>query len=315
MSPVLFASNTPPLQSAALLAGAMLAGAAASLFAFRVLAITGRELAAGAQAWDFEARRKIRLRALCRVFRWFEPLIDEIRELPWLLRIGQAGSVEASLRQGASDLPWKASEYVGTSALQGLIAGLAAGFLVSRIAGYVFGAAVASAVAVYYLWASAARLRRQARQRMFRFKQRLPFAIDLMALMLEAGGDFRQCLATVVKENQQHPVGEEFGRLLKGVSAGQPLRESLEQIQDRLCDEDLNEIVFSVKNADELGTPLSKTFLTLAEQMRLKRSQIAEKLVGQAQTMMTFPVMVIMVACLLVTVAPFILAACIDSPF
>lgn len=315
MNIVLLASNITPLQAASMMAGAGTAGIAVAWFAFRILAIAGRDRVTDAQSWDFETRRRIRLQDGSLLIRWFEPLIDEIQALSVLQRIGQAKSVEESLRQGASPLPWKASEFVATAALQGLITGLAIGWVATFYLGYVGGAAVAAVVALFSLRTSANSLRKQAQRRLLRFKLRLPFAIDLMALMLEAGGDFRQCLATVVKENREHPVGEEFGRLLKGVSAGQPLRASLEQMQERMRDEDVNEIVFSVKSADELGTPLSKTFLTLAEQMRLKRSQTAEKLVGEKQTMMTFPGMIIMVACLLITVAPFVLAALGDSPF
>lgn len=315
MPVALLASNITPLQTSSMLAGAVLAGLAAGWLAFRLLAIAQRDPTTTAQSWDFEARRKIQLRDGSLLFRWFEPLIDELSELPFLQRVGQSESVESSLRQGGSALPWRASEFVGTAAMQGIITGLAVALVVSRYTGSVPAIILAPVVAIFTLWMSAGSLRKEAQRRMVRFKQRLPFAIDLMALMLEAGGDFRQCLTTVVNENQQHPVGDEFGRLLKGVSAGQPLRESLEQVQSRLRDEDINEIVFSVKNAEELGTPLSKTFLTLAEQMRLKRSQTAEKLVGQAQTMMTFPGMIIMIACLLITVAPFVLAAIGGSYF
>lgn len=309
MNTLLFAVALSPIQQAIMLAGALLVGVAAGWFAVHIVDIVNRPQPAHAQAWEFQVRRRMRLREGSRVFRWCEPLIDEIKDLGWLQRLGGRSRVEDSLRQGASELPWTPAEFVGTAAVQGIMGGAVVAAAVCWSFGPVAGVVAGLLVALFHLRSSARALEKSAKRRMARFKRRLPFAIDLMALMLEVGGDFRKCLATVVRENRKHPLGEEFGRMLEKVSAGQPFRDALQQMQKRMHDEDVNEMTFAVKNAEELGTPLSQTFLTLAEQMRLKRGQRAEKQVGEAQTMMTFPGFIIMIACLLITVAPFVLAA------
>ncbi len=293
----------------------LLTGLGTGWLGSEVLRLVQRPFAEASQSWQFEQRRRRRLYDGCRLFRWFGPLIDEIKDQRWLHALGRIGTVRRSLLQGGAELPWTAEEYLGMRAVRGLIAGLVAAALVGYARGGVAAAFVGLIVATATVWGGAGQLQRAAQRRIGRFQQRLPFAIDLAALMMEAGADLRQSLAAVVRENAGHPVGEEFDRLLQNLTAGQSLRESLEQLQHRLQIEEIQEIVCAVKNADELGTPLGPTFLRLADQMRLKRSQHAEKAAGRAQTMMTFPAIVIMVACLLVAVAPFILSAIEQNPF
>src|SRR5262249_12942364 len=142
-----------------------------------------------------------------------------------------------------------------------------------------------------------------------RVLERLPFALDLMALMMEAGGNFPECLAAAVQENANHPLGEEFGEVLREINLGRTRKEALEGLKERLRDDDVSELVFALVKGDELGTPLAQTLRTQATQMLLKRSQTVEKEAAEAQVMIVFPGMVIMVACLLIIIAPFLLQA------
>ena len=295
--------------------GSLLAGLAVAWFSKQIFQIIYRSRPSNVQAWEFDARRHVRLRETSRIFCWFEPLIMEIKDCGPLQRWGQIDLVKKCLHQGASPLPWLADEYIATAALRGIVTASIVGVITCWLFGIFAAFLLAPVVILYCVRAAASDIQRQSVRRLFRFKRRLPFAVDLMALMLEAGGDFRQCLATVVHENQDHPVGEEFSRLLTNMSAGQPRIEALAAMRERLMDEDIHEIVLSVKNAEELGSPLSETFLTLADQMRQKRSQLAEKLVGKAQTDLNFPILLIMLACMLISLAPFVLALLASSPF
>ncbi len=288
----------------------LLSGYAAFRFSYLLAAMAQREVNTSPQAWDFDELRRQELRQKSKLYRYFEPLCREIEESAWLHRIGNLSSIEKSLGQGGSELPWTAREYLAVAVLRMLLSAIFSLCLVQFCLGeWIISLTIAGFVFIAGLAFVPRQLHGFAKVRMRRFKQRLPYAIDLLALMMEAGGDFRQCLGTVVRENINHPVGFEFGKLARAHAAGQPLRDCLDQLQSRLCDEDVNEIVFSIKNAEELGVPLSKTFLTLAEQMRLKHAQLAEKLIGERKTMMAFPSWIIMIACLIVAVAPFILGA------
>ncbi len=292
---------------AMLLAASLTWGGGIGLFAWFMLRIIFRPQSESAQFWEHDEQRRIRLRAGSRIYRWFEPLCLELLACRWLHRTGNLPSVANSLSRCGAALPWTAEEYLATYFVQ-ICALMSLGLaMFSPLLGFSAASMLILPLGLVTWFRVPRALAKSAATRMRKFKQRLPFAIDLMALMMEAGGDFRHCLTTVVRENAEHPVGQEFGILARAHSAGQPLRACLDQMQARLRDEDVNEIVFSIKNAEELGVPLSKTFLTLAEQMRIKRSQQAEKLIGQRKTMMAFPSLIIMVACLLIAVAPFVL--------
>jgi hypothetical protein len=59
---------------------------------------------------------------------------------------------------------------------------------------------------------------------------------------------------------------------------------------------------------------MSEAFLTLAEQLRRKKSQWVEAAAGRAQAHITFPGLVIMCACLLIALAPFVIDAGLQAP-
>jgi tight adherence protein C len=153
------------------------------------------------------------------------------------------------------------------------------------------------------------KLNKAAVLRLDRLKARLPYGVDLMALMMEAGAGFRDSLGAVARENSDHPLGQELGKVQYAIERGQTLRQALIEMRDRLNQDDVNEMVFSILKAEELGTPLGKIFLTLADQMRLKRFQWAEKKAGEAETQISYPGMLLMMACMIVAVGPFVLRA------
>ena len=87
-------------------------------------------------------------------------------------------------------------------------------------------------------------------------KLRLPFAIDQISLMMEAGAGFEDSLKTVVGDNPGHPLSIEFAEVIRQLSLGRPRRQALGSFRDRLADDDVTEIVFAITKGEELGTPL-----------------------------------------------------------
>jgi tight adherence protein C len=126
---------------------------------------------------------------------------------------------------------------------------------------------------------------------------------------MEAGGGFQECLQTAVSENGDHPLTDELAEVLRQISLGRPRHEALQAMQDRLQDDDVKEMVFAINKGEELGTPLSAILRDQAEQMRLKRSQRGEKAAAEAEVKIIFPGMVLMIACLIVVIAPIVLTA------
>ncbi len=181
-------------------------GGAVFWFANQITSMISRPVVTDAQLWQHEDQRKRKLREKSLLYRWFQPLCDDLDNCTWLHVLGNIHSIEASLSRGGSELPWKASEYLAVGAVRTtltMIFSLSVLYPLFGVTGSCALALIIGALGIAFLPRQLAGL---ATLRMRRFKQRLPFAIDLMALMMEAGGDFRQCLSTVVHENRGHPV-------------------------------------------------------------------------------------------------------------
>ena len=130
-----------------------------------------------------------------------------------------------------------------------------------------------------------------------------------MSLMMQAGATFPASLATAVRESKDSPAGEELALIHRLTNGGKSFAVALQQLRDRMQDQEINEIVVAIQQSSELGTPLSKTLLNLANQMRLRQSQRLEKEASQAKAMMSYPQFIMFFACVLVIMAPFVIEA------
>lgn len=260
-------------------------------------------------AHPFERQRREELRAGSFVYRWLEPVIDEIAALVGRKESAPLESLRVSLVAGREKLPWKPEEFIAAKWTEGILIGGVI-FLVLWFIGWPTLAVVLSiGVALIYGLISPRSVRDRAKKRLSRIRIRLPFAVDLIALTMEAGGGFQECLRTAVEENGDHPLTDELAEVLRQISLGRPRHEALVALQQRLHEPDIDELVFAINKGEELGTPLSAILREQAEQMRLKRSQRGEKAAAEAEVSIVFPGMVLMIACLLIVIAPIILPA------
>lgn len=78
-------------------------------------------------------------------------------------------------------------------------------------------------------------------------------------------------------------------------------------MRKRLNDEEMGAIIGSIIQSEELGTPLSHIFRTQADLLRVKRSQRAETLAGEASVNMLLPGVLVMAAAVLIILGPFAL--------
>jgi len=135
----------------------------------------------------------------------------------------------------------------------------------------------------------------------------MPFVLDLITLLMEAGSTFLAALKEGVDEFRDHPVGVEFGRVLGELNMGKGRTAALESMRDRLHDAEITGIIGSIIQGEQLGTPLVGIFRTQADVLRLKRSQRAETLAGEAAVKMLLPGILIMASTVLVILGPFLL--------
>ena len=301
--------NNPWFQSNGFLVASIMIALAAGLFSWQLMAVVTYPREKLGDTHPFERQRRDELRRGNTIYRWFEPLIDEIATIVGRRERPSMTILRHSIIAGREKLPWQPQEFVAAKWLEAILAGGVL-FVILWLAGWSKIAVVLGiAVGVLYALLTPKAVRDHAKKRLGRIRIRLPFAVDLISLTMEAGGGFQECLQTAVAENGEHPLTEELAEVLRQISLGRPRNEALQALQDRLQDEDINEMVFAINKGEELGTPLSAILRDQAEQMRLKRSQRGEKAAAEAEVNIVFPGMVLMIACLLIVIAPIVLPA------
>ena len=282
-----------------------LLGVAVFLLVSRLILLVDRHVKTVAAEWDFEQQRRIRMRRGNHVYRWTEPLIDELASAGWL-RYFSLDQIEISLDRSGSALPWKPREFVAISLMETLLLFCVVVFFGTTLATLPLCIAAGLCVSGVYFRGCIRGIHTAADDRVQQICRRLPYGIELVALTMRAGSGLREALETVVSETPDHPFSQEFRRVLDEFNRGRTLQEALSDLDRRLKNSDVREMVFSIQKSEELGTPLSEIFSNLAEQMRLKKAQWAEAEAGRAQVRVQGPALVIMVACMLTILAPFV---------
>jgi tight adherence protein C len=116
----------------------------------------------------------------------------------------------------------------------------------------------------------------------------LPDAIDLLTISVEAGLGFDQALQRVT-EKWDDDLAREFRRVLSEMRVGMIRRDALREMAYRCDVNELSIFVASIIQADQLGVSLSKVLRIQADQMRIRRRQMAEELARKAPIKMLFP--------------------------
>ncbi len=284
-------------------------GLALAFLAWHLISIVTQPRVIDPELGRFEETRREELRSLSRTYRLFEPWIDEIVESNGGRRPDAEEKLQQDLTTAAEPAAWKAAEYQAVWQVQAILAAIGGAVFGWFFSGELFALACGVGGFFFYRWLMRRNIRKRAAKRRRAVKRHLASAIDLLALMMEVGGNFQESLATVAQRARGTPLGEELGRVLVDIQSGRPRKEALQGLATRLRDEDADEFVFAVVQGEELGSPLATILRNQADQMRQKRSQWAEKASEEAQVMLVFPAVLIMIGCLVIVAAPFVLNA------
>lgn len=128
----------------------------------------------------------------------------------------------------------------------------------------------------------------RARKKMI--MRRLPDALDLMTICLQAGASLDRAMSKVVeKDNNASPIAAEYRIVLKEMNLGRPRVQALRAMAERCQTPDTDTFISSIVQADLLGLPLVRVLEIQSKQMRLRRRQRAEEAAHQAPIKMLFP--------------------------
>jgi len=269
------------------------------------LVLQTEDLQQGAE-WRYDISRINELRRMSIPYRLFQPVIRVLAKLNRLSLREALPEIQRQIQAAGMPRFWLAEEYLGWLELLAMfITPVYVYFFVSMFG--LSGLLPAMAAFLLTVYVFRIRLARKAAMRLRLIKRRMPFLLDLLTLLMEAGSTFLNALTQAVDEFQGHPVAEEFGRVLTDMNLGKTRAEAFIAMRERLSDDEITSILGSVLQGEELGTPLAQIFRTQADLLRLKRTQRAEMVAGEAGVNMLLPAVLVMVSTVLIIVGPFLL--------
>ncbi len=258
------------------------------------------------EAWRYDVNRINELRRQDLVYRAFHPLVQLLARFNRLAFREYLPEIGREIQAAGLPRFWTAEEYLAKLEIISLLLSPAYLYAFVEAMGPA-GTVMAVVLTIVTGWLLRRRLAARARHRLLQIKRRLPFLLDLLTLLMEAGSTFLQALAEAVEQFGDHAVGYEFGRVLSEINMGKGRTGALEAMRDRLSDDEITSIVGSIIQGEELGTPLAKLFRTQADVLRIKRTQRAETIAGEAGVKMLLPAVLVMASTVLIILGPFVL--------
>jgi len=168
------------------------------------------------------------------------------------------------------------SLFSGLAALVLSAADLFSGFIVAAVAGVGF---------VYpRLW-----LKETLKRRQKLIVKALPTYLDFLTMSVEAGLNMAGAISQAVAKGPSGPLKNEFAYVLRDLRSGLTRAEALRRMDARVRIPQVSSFIGAVIQAERMGASLGATFRGQAEQRRVERFQIAEKLAMEAPVKLIFP--------------------------
>lgn len=138
----------------------------------------------------------------------------------------------------------------------------------------------------FYLPELLIRSRIQRRQKEIR--RSMPDALDLLTICVEAGLGFDGAMSKV-NEKWDNELSLAFGRVLREIQLGKLRREALRDMAERVGIAEMTSFVAAIVQSEQLGVSMARVLRIQADQMRVKRRQLAEEEAQKAPIKMLFP--------------------------
>ena len=117
----------------------------------------------------------------------------------------------------------------------------------------------------------------------------LPTYLDFLTMSVEAGLNMAGAIAQAVSKGPNGPLKNEFAYVLRDLRSGLTRSEALRRMEARVRIAQVSSFISAVIQAERMGASLGPTFRSQAEQRRIERFQIAEKLAMEAPVKLIFP--------------------------
>jgi tight adherence protein C len=131
-------------------------------------------------------------------------------------------------------------------------------------------------------------LNRRVEERQHELQIKLPDILDLLTISVEAGLGFEQALDRVISA-VPGPLSEEFGRMLGEVRAGSTRADAMRALEIRTNVPEVRSFVLAILQADTFGVSIGRVLRAQADEMRIKRRQMAQERAMKAPVKMLIP--------------------------
>ena len=150
------------------------------------------------------------------------------------------------------------------------------------------GLMVAGLLAAVMVYGPDAILNRRVEERQREIQQMLPDVLDLLVISVEAGLGFEQALDRTVG-SVPGALTQEFGRMLGEVRAGASRADAMRAMEKRTDVPELRSFVLAILQADTFGVSIGRVLRAQADEMRIKRRQMAQERAQKAPVKMMIP--------------------------
>ena len=133
-----------------------------------------------------------------------------------------------------------------------------------------------------------AKINRKVEDRKRIVQRQLPEIMDLLVISVEAGLGFEQALDRTV-HTVPGPLSEEFNRMLGETRAGSTRADALRAMEQRVHVQELRSFVLAILQADTFGVSIGRVLRAQADEMRIKRRQMAQERAMKAPIKMLVP--------------------------
>ncbi|SEN55703.1 DUF5936 domain-containing protein [Actinacidiphila rubida] len=179
--------------------------------------------------------------------------------------------------------------YAARRAVYGALGGFAALLLVTRSQWL-----LALLLVGYAWWWADLGIWLAVRRRRDDIERTLPDFLDVLAVVVSAGLGFRQALERV-NSVYQGPWSDEIRIALRQLDVGVSRRDAFDQLRRRNRSEQVSQFVTALQQGEELGTPIARTLLQIAADMRRTEAQNARRRAARMVPRATVVVTVLLV--------------------